>query len=52
MRCFVAEPPGAEAAELAARREHAMTRNDQRHWILRHCLADGARGFRIRAELL
>src|SRR4029078_144681 len=34
-----------EAAELAASREHAMTRNDQRHRILCHCLADAARNF-------
>src|SRR3954471_3743173 len=40
-----------EAPELAAGREHAMTRNNQRHRILRHCLTDAAGNFRSRADL-
>src|SRR6185295_1744606 len=40
-----------EAAELAAGREHPMARNDQRHRILRHRLADAASNFGSRADL-
>src|SRR6185437_5717303 len=40
-----------KAADLAAGRQHAMARNDQRHGIARHRLADVARRFRSGAEL-
>ena len=41
-----------EPADLAARRQHPMTRDDQRHRISRHGLADVAGRFRSGAELL
>src|SRR5215470_11741062 len=42
-----------EPAELAARRQHAVTRDDDRHWIASHRLADVACAFpAVEAEFL
>ena len=46
-------PGRGKSAELAACREHAMTRDDQRHGVARHRDADVLRGLRlIRADAL